>query len=145
MSYAYALMTPAQIDEFLRAPRFAIVGTNRTDGAPQLTPVWYLFEDGRLYLTIYVNSAKFRNLSRDPRIGVCVAAEHPDARAVMIYGTAELIRDVDARYEDIDWRLSRRYHDSDEETHAYIDSLPAEQENALVIVTPDKFIAEDYN
>ena len=29
MSYAYAQMTPVQIDEFLQAPRFAILGTNR--------------------------------------------------------------------------------------------------------------------
>jgi PPOX class probable F420-dependent enzyme len=138
-------MTPPQIDEFLQAPRFAIIATKRTDGAPQLTPVWYLSENGRIYISISVNSAKYRNLSRDRRISICIAAEHPDARAVMIYGTAKLIPDSDPRYEDFEWRLARRYHDSDEEARAFQESLPSEEESALVIVTPDKIIAEDYN
>lgn len=145
MTYAYGQMTPAQIDEFLQEPRFAIVGTNRKNGAPQLTPVWYLYENGRIHVTIFVNSAKYRNLRRDPRIGICIAAEHPDARAIMIYGTAELIPYSDTDYEDIDWRLTRRYHDSDEEARAYLESLPASGESALLIITPDKILAEDYN
>ena len=63
----------------------------------------------------------------------------------MIYGAAELVPDSDAQYEDIDWRLSRRYHDSDEETQAFRDSVPTDDESALLMVTPDKIIAEDYN
>ena len=102
MTYRYARMTPNQISAFLQAPRFAIVATNRADGPPQLTPVWYLYEDERLYLTVSLDSAKYRNLQRDPRISVCVAAEHPDARAVMIKGTAELVPDSDARCAEID-------------------------------------------
>ncbi len=115
------------------------------NGAPQLTPVWYLYENGRIYVSMSVNSAKYRNLRRDPRIGICIPGVHPDARAVMIYGTVDLIPEDTALYDDIDWRLTRRYHDSDEEAQAYIDSLPTEEESALAVVTPDKVIAEDYN
>jgi hypothetical protein len=63
----------------------------------------------------------------------------------MIYGTVDLIPEDTALYDDIDWRLTRRYHDSDEEAQAYIDSLPTEEESALAVVTPDKVIADDYN
>ncbi len=145
MTYQYAEMSQAHIEDFLQVPRFAIVGTNRVNGAPQLTPVWYLYENGRIYVSMSVNSAKFRNLRRDPRIGICIPGVHPDARAVMIYGTVDLIPEDTALYDDIDWRLTRRYHDSDEEAQAYIDSLPTEEESALAVVTPDKVIAEDYN
>ncbi len=51
-------MTPAQIETFLKAPRHAIVGTNRTNGAPQLSPVWYIHDDGRLYISIGAATAK---------------------------------------------------------------------------------------
>ena len=33
MAYQYAEMSRAQIADFLQAPRFAIVGTNRLNGA----------------------------------------------------------------------------------------------------------------
>ena len=91
MTYQYAEMSQAQIEEFLHAPRFAIVGTNRVNGAPQLTPVWYLYENGRIYVSMSVDSAKYRNLRRDSRIGICISGSHPDARAVMIYGTKGFI------------------------------------------------------
>ena len=145
MTYQYAEMSQAHIEDFLQVPRFAIVGTNRVNGAPQLTPVWYLYENGRIYVSMSVNSAKYRNLRRDPRIGICISGVHPDARAVMIYGTVDLFPENSAWYEDVHWRLTRRYHDSDEEAQAFIDSLPTEQESAMAVVTPDKVIAEDYN
>jgi hypothetical protein len=96
-------------------------------------------------MSVSVDSVKYRNLRRDPRIGICISAAHPDARAVMIYGKAELITPDAAGYEDIDWRLTRKYFESDDEAQAFLDSLPAEDESALIAVTPDKILAEDYN
>lgn len=145
MSYQYSGMSPAQIEEFLQAPRHAIVGTNRHDGPPQLTPVWYLFEDEWLFVSINVGSAKYRNLLRDPRIGTCIAGDHPDARAVMMYGTAQLIREDSAWRDDIEWRIVRRYYDSDEAAQSYLESLPSDEESVLVKVSPDKVIAQDFN
>ena len=129
----------------MQEPRFAIVGTNRRNGAAQLTPMWFLYENGCIYMSMGVNSVKYRNLRRDPRIGICISAAHPDARAVMIYGKAEFIRPDVAGYDDIHWRLTRRYYESDEEAQTFLDSLPAEDESALIVVTPDKVLAEDYN
>lgn len=73
MPNQYAEMSQAQIETFLQAPRFAIVGTNRKNGPPQLTPVWYLYESDRVYVTMFADSAKCRNLRRDPRVSVCVS------------------------------------------------------------------------
>jgi PPOX class probable F420-dependent enzyme len=145
MTYPCTDMSQAQIEEFLQAPRFAIVGTNRANGPPQLTPVWYLHDNGQLYLSISVNSAKYRNLCRDPRISLCIAAEHPDARAVMIYGGVELIQQESAWFKEISWRLVRRYYDSDEEAQSYLDSEAVAGDSALAVITPEKIIAQDYN
>ena len=145
MSYQYSDMNQTQIEEFLGAPRFAIVGTNRVNGPPQLTPVWYLYQEERVYITMYVNSAKYRNLSRDPRIGVCIAGENPDARAVMIYGTVEFASEGETWVEDIIWKLVRRYYDSDEEARMFIDSSAVEGEGVLAVITPERVIAQDFN
>ena len=138
-------MNQVQIDEFLKAPRFAIVGTNRADGPPQLTPVWYLHQDDRIYLSMYTKSAKYRNLYRDPRIGLCIAGNHPDARSVMIYGAVELVPEGATWVEEIVWRLTRRYYNSDEETRSYLESAADGAGSALVVVTPEKVLAQDYN
>lgn len=138
-------MSQAEIEEFLRAPRFAIVGTNRINGPPQLTPVWYLYEDGRVYFSMYVESAKYRNLRRDPRIGICIAGEHPDARAVMFYGSVQLIKEDSAWSNEVYWRIVRRYYDSDEEARSFIELAASGGEGSLAVVTPDKVLAQDFN
>ncbi len=145
MTQGFATMAQAQIEEFLRAPRYAIVATNRVNGAPQLSPVWYLYEDGRVYIGILADSAKFRNLSRDPRISVCINAEHPDARAVVIYGKAVIMEDDSAWREDMHWRITRRYYDSDEAARRYRDEIRAWGRSALIVVEPEKVLGQDYN
>ena len=145
MPYQYTDMSQSQIDEFLKEPRFAIVGTNRVHGAPQLTPVWYLYEQGRFYLIMFAESVKVRNLRRDPHIGLCIAGESPDARAVMVYGTAELMPDDGEWASDLCWRLVRRYFDLDEQAQRYMDSQDMEGEGVLAVVTPDKIVAQDFN
>ena len=145
MTIQQAEMSQAQVDEFLQAPRVAVFGTVRAKGAPQLTPVWYLYENGHVYVSMSINSAKYRNLTRDPRVCFCIAAPHPDARAVMIHGKAELIPEEGAWSDDIHWRITRRYYNSDDEAQAFLDSFPAEDKSALVSITPDKVITEDWN
>ncbi|NCF63910.1 MAG: TIGR03618 family F420-dependent PPOX class oxidoreductase [Gammaproteobacteria bacterium] len=144
MTIQQADMSQAQVDEFLQAPRIAVFGTVRAQGAPQLTPVWYLYENGQVFVSLSINSAKYRNLTRDPRVCICIAAPHPDARAVMIHGQAELIPEQSAWSDDIHWRITRRYYSSDDEAQEFLDSFPAE-ESALVSVTPAKVMAEDWN
>ena len=138
-------MTQAQVEQFLEPPRHAIVGTNRRDGPPQLSPVWYLYEDGRLYIGVLVTSAKYRNLRRDPRISLCIDGGHPDARAVMIYGSAELIEAESPWQDEMIWRIARRYHDSDEDARRYQETSRDWGRTVLIVVTPEKIISQDFN
>ncbi len=138
-------MTQAQVEEFLEAPRHAIVGTNRRDGPPQLSPVWYLYEDGRFYISVLVTSAKYRNLRRDPRISLCVDGGHPDARAVMIHGGAELIEAESPWRDEIIWRITRRYYESDEDARRFREEARDWGQTALIVVTPEKIISQDFN
>jgi PPOX class probable F420-dependent enzyme len=143
--YQCSDMNQAQIEEFLNVPRFAIVGTNRANGPPQLTPVWYLYQDDRIYLSMFVESAKYRNLCRDPRVGICITGDNPDARSVMIYGKADLALEGSRWVDEIVWKLTRRYYDSDQEARSYMDATAAEGESVLAVVTPEKIIAQDFN
>jgi PPOX class probable F420-dependent enzyme len=138
-------MSQDQIEAFLETPRLAVLGTNRVNGPPQLTPIWYLYENGLMYVSMSANSVKFRNLTRDPRISICVSGAHPDARGVMLYGTAKLIVEESDWHDDMNWRLIRRYHDSDEAAKAYASSIPEDDPGAIAVITPDRIFGQDYN
>ncbi len=138
-------MTPEQIEAFLTPPRHAVVAALRRDGSPQLSPVWYLCEKDRLYFSILVESAKYRQLRRDPRIALCIDGGHPDARAVMIYGTAEFVEDESPWREDLEWRIMRRYHETEEKARRYQEEIDGQGQGALVVVTPERIIGRDYN
>lgn len=137
-------MTQTQIEVFLQAPRHAVVGTNPVDGPPQLSPVWYVYDEGLLYISIGVGTAKHRNLQRDPRISVCVDGCYPDYRTVIIYGTAELVESDNPLQEKMRWRIIRHYHEDEEEARRYVESTRDEQ-SVLIVVTPQKIIGQDFN
>jgi PPOX class probable F420-dependent enzyme len=139
-----ATMSSAQIETFLQAPRHAIVGTNSADGPPQLSPVWYVYAQGRLYISAGPGTAKCRNLQRDPRISVCVDGCFPDFRTVIVCGRAELIEAGDPLQEEMRWRIIRQYHDSEEEARRYAEATQDEA-SVLIVVTPDRIISQDYN
>jgi PPOX class probable F420-dependent enzyme len=95
---------------FLQERRFAVLGTINKDGSPQLTTMWYLFEDDSIVMNTKAGRAKERNLRRDPRISVCVADGYS---YVTLSGTAELDDDSETGQRDI-YRLAVRY-DGEEE------------------------------
>ncbi len=145
MTIEYTVMTQGQIDEFLQVPRHGIFATNRIKGPPQITAVWYLYENGKIYIMILADSTKYRSIKRDPRVSICVDGGHPDGRAVTIYGTAELVEDMSAWPDDILLRITRRYVERDEEARELNDELSDGDVDVLIVVTPTKIFARDYN
>lgn len=138
-------MSRDQIDAFLAAPRHAIVAALRPDGTSQLSPVWYVFEESRFYFSTLVESAKCRHIRRNPRIAVCVDGAHPDARFVSIYGRADILEEESAWRDALEWRIMRRYHDSDEAARRYEAELAGQGRSVLVIVSPEQIMGWDYN
>lgn len=137
-------MNSAEIESFLRAPRHAILATNTRSGPPQLSPVWYVYEEGRLFISTSPDTAKYRNLRRDPRVSVCVDGGRDDVRAVIIYGKAELIEGKDERIEAMRWRIIRHYYSSEAEAREYLEAESG-VESVLIVVTPERVLSQDFN
>lgn len=144
MSYAATTMTGEEIDTFVKEKRHAVLATNRTDGPPQLTPVWYLYREGKLYAGISATSVKGRNLRRDPRVSVCVDGGYPDARYVVFYGTAEFVDQPSAWREGIERAISVRYHETREEAEISM-SENLDPDQVLLVITPQKIYSQNYN
>ena len=136
-------MSGFQIESFLQTPRYAVFATNSIEGPPQLTTVWFLYESNVVYVGIERSSVKYRNLSRSPDVSMCIDGEHPDGHTVVVYGKAELIEIETPDFDDILWRLTRRYHDSDKDAREYQESVKT-LDSVLVKVTPQRIVAMDY-
>jgi len=82
---------------YLLAHKWAVLATGRSDGSPQLAMVGYtLDEEGRILISTKVVMAKWRNITRQPRVSVSV----PDGRVnLVIYGTAETVDEDPERAE----------------------------------------------
>lgn len=133
-------LSPEEITEFLQTPMLhAVVGTVAADGSPQLSPVWYVYDPPRVFISIPANSAKYRNLKRDPRISVCVDGGRDDVRAVMLYGRAEL-REGDPGHR---WRVIRAYYETEDEARAYLESVK-DVPHKLVVFEPERVVSQDF-
>ena len=98
---------PERVVEFLQKPNLAVLGTVSPAGRPQVTPVWFLFEDGHLLVNTSKGRVKLRNVEANPAVTVTVVDRDDPYRYVQIQGTVvKLDREHGAR--DID-RLSLRY------------------------------------
>lgn len=138
-----AQMTEAQIDAFLAPPRHAIVATHRADGPPQVTPVWYVYENRQIYISAGAGTVKVQNLRRDPRVTICVDGGHPDARYVILQGTVTILEPHDPLQEQMRWQIIRHYHASEDEARRYYDSM-RDFVSVLIVLTPEKISSQDF-
>ncbi|MCB0064279.1 MAG: PPOX class F420-dependent oxidoreductase [Caldilineaceae bacterium] len=137
-------MSAAQVAEFLAPPRHAIIATNRAGGPPQVTPVWYIYEAGRMYISAGANTVKVRNLRRDPQLTVCVDGGHPDARYVILQGTVTIVAPGAPQQEEMRRRIIYHYHEDAEAARRYYESM-RDSPSVLLILEPEKVISQDFN
>ncbi|MFD7610673.1 PPOX class F420-dependent oxidoreductase [Streptomyces sp. NPDC059828] len=82
----------------LEGTRTGKLATNRADGRPHVTPVWFLIDDSetdgggtpQLLFTTWHESLKCKSLRRDPRFSLCVDDQQPPFAYVMFECTARL-------------------------------------------------------
>ena len=83
-------MTSEEMQKVLSKANNAIVGVNRTEGGPQLTPVWYAWDGTSFFFSTTKERAKYLNLKRDPSISLIVD-DLETHKYVVAYGRAEVI------------------------------------------------------
>ena len=81
------IMTEGQ-EKFIQEHRLAVLTTLRRAGSPQSTPVYYIYENGRLLVSSTRDRYKTINVQRDPRVNLCIVDGSPPFRYVQILGKA---------------------------------------------------------
>lgn len=92
----------------LQGRYIATLGTENADGTIHLTAVWYLFEDGSLFIATSSKSRKARNIAARAKASLMIDARRPGTeRGVNAAGRAELISGSQSR--EINRRVHSRY------------------------------------
>ncbi len=95
---------------FLARPLLMRMATLGADGYPQVTPVWFVQENGCLYASTEKERIKYRNIMRDPRVGASIDDDHP-YRGISIKGVAHIQQ---GNIEETVRRIVQRYVPPDE-------------------------------
>jgi PPOX class probable F420-dependent enzyme len=117
-----------------------VIGVNRPDGPPHLSPVWYLYEEGIFTISIATTTVKHRLLQRDPRVSLCIDGGYPDDRTVLVAGIAE----IHPNDEAVRRRIIRRYYEAEADAQRYAESTRGAS-HVLLVVRPERVIGQDYN
>src|SRR5580765_1137132 len=97
------------VDDFLRERRIASLATEEPDGSAYLTAVWFLAEDGVVYVGTAGSSRKARNAASRPRAAIMIDARGPGGpqRGVATSGPETLLQGAEARA--LNRRIRERY------------------------------------
>jgi PPOX class probable F420-dependent enzyme len=123
-------------DEFLRETHNVVLATNRRDGAPQLSPVWFLWTGAHFVISVGVGTAKAANIRRDPRISLCID-DPAGTRYSVATGTADWLDD--AATPDQVWALLGKYMPASEMA-SYWEGVQREEPQRLFTLVPTKFV-----
>jgi len=67
-------MSAAERDTFLHLQRTVRVASIGPDGAPHVTPLWFVWDGEHMWLNSLTRSQRWANLARNPRVAVVVDA-----------------------------------------------------------------------
>jgi PPOX class probable F420-dependent enzyme len=88
-----------RLEEFLTPSRMVVVATIGPSGMPHLTPNWYYYAHGTLMISTTKERVKYRNLTRDNRMTVCIYSEPVAQDYVTLWGHVH-IRDDHSIWPD---------------------------------------------
>lgn len=129
-------LTAAERDAFLGTDGVLMrIATVDADGAPHVTPAWYVHEDDSIVFTPRADAVWFANLRREPRVALCIDEDPLPYRKVTVRGPARVLYEpgADPVWRDTYRRIARRYVGSDEAVEGYLDRT-ADQPRGLVAV-----------
>jgi general stress protein 26 len=130
------------LEELLRGRHIATLGTENADGTIHLTAVWYLFEDGCLFIATSSKTRKARNIAARAKASLMVDVRKPGAeRGVNGSGKAELISGQPSA--EMNRRVHSRYLSAAAMSDPGIEPVFASFDDVTIKIVPDSWTAWD--
>lgn len=84
---------PQQAKDLLDAANIVTVATVNPDGSPQTSLLWATYDGDDILLSTIEQRAKYRNLTRDPRVSVLIHDKTSTFVYVEVRGSVTMTRD----------------------------------------------------
>jgi len=86
-------MSTEELDEFLTTARTCRVATVGRDGAPHVSPLWFVWDGHALWLNSIVKSQRWTDFVRDPRVSIAIDGGdgYMELHGVELIGRVELV------------------------------------------------------
>lgn len=137
-------MTEAEIPSFLSSGKLLLrLGSKDENDDPVIHPVWYLFENGKLYIFTGGDSKKARNIARSSRVYFSVDSDSEPYRGVKGKATAAIMKDS-GKATQIASDIVRRYMGADNPFEKNLSKEVNSGESIVVEISPEYFSAWDY-
>lgn len=140
-------MSASEVADYLEASMKVQVASIGPDGAPHLTTLFYVVDEGRIAFWTYASSQKIKNLERDRRISCLVetGTDYFELAGVSITGSAEIVRDED-RIRQIGTAVTQAMSGGVDVGDLGRDIVEKQvQKRVAVIVTPTKVASWDHS
>ena len=132
--------TTPEAAEFLSRPLLARLATATSDGQPHVVPVWFMWEDGFIWVSSFRSTKKITDLEKNQKCAIVVDVEQAEKQmaAVAIEGTAELLSTPIDETRAIIERIYTKYLGADGVLASDPQSWLASEENLLIKITPKR-------
>jgi PPOX class probable F420-dependent enzyme len=101
---------PASHRSLIETNQAVVLATIGTDGFPQVTAVWFLFEDDTVKMSLNTARQKTKNLQRHPECSLFFMDQANPYRTLEIRARAELRPDPDYAFAD---KIGAKYGGAD--------------------------------
>lgn len=139
-------MTEDEVRNFLSTNKlFARLGTIDEKEDPNIHPVWYYFDNGRIYFETGKNSKKVRNIRKRNNTYFCIDETNPPYKGVRGKGTAIISEDI-SRNIPIAEKIMIKYTGSLNNTMAkfLLDSIKR-GESIIIEIIPHYYATWDHS
>lgn len=99
---------------YLLETQVATLATIGADGFPQMTAVWFLYEDGKIKISLNDSRLKTKNLLKRPQVGLMILDLNNPYRYLEVRGTVSTTPDPDYEFAK---RVGAKYGGADLSDH----------------------------
>ena len=127
-------LTRAEV-EFLARPLLCKFASISRDGSPHLTPIWFIYENGKFIVTTPEGTVKARNVRRDHRVALLV---DDGETYVMNMGNGRVTEGKSAELNTE--KLALRYEGERNARKKVVELL--KEKHVMIEVTPVKIVSQ---
>ena len=141
-----SILSENQVDEFLKTSKLnLLLGTIDDKGDPNVHPVWYYYENGKIYVETSNTSKKIKNMEKNSTIYFCIDDEAIPYKGVRGKGKVMIHNDVKHNLPIAEKIMIKYTGSLDNEIAKFLLEGVKNQSSAILEITPNYYSTWDHS